>query len=407
MSYRIVKITSFYRDYLSDYYERKPLITQQKYDVQLSDLMEEGFAWADFFAQHLRKLGNEAFEIVRNAEPMQLTWASENDVKTDNILLYQLKKIKPEVVFFQDTISYSSEFIKDLRKEVPSIRLIIAHVCSPYSNAQLDLFKSFDFVLVCSPGFQKYFNRHGIMNFLFYHGFEQSLLPKITDNNNFSNNEILFVGSFIQSETFHDQRLKLVESILEENLPLSIYSKINQQSFFNLKFKQAAYLSAELLKLLSLQKFIRSNTILRKSALLKELPGKQQFSANFYSHLNNKAVYGIEMLKLLQKSKICLNNHGGISGEYAANIRMFEVTGAGSLLLTDNKINIRDLFEPDKEVITYDSHSECISKLKWLLENPVEIGKVARAGHERTLKSHTLEQRVEYLNELILQKLKY
>jgi spore maturation protein CgeB len=397
MSYRFVKITSFYRDYLSDYYQRKPHVFEYNYDAQLADLMSEGFAWADFFSTHLRGKGNEAFEIVRNAEPMQLSWARENGCKTDNILLYQLKKLKPDVILFQDTISYSSEFVKSIRKEIPSIKLIIAHVCSPYSNEQLDLFKSFDIVLVCSPGFQNYFNRHGIKNYLFYHGFEQSLVPKIHENNNFDENDILFIGSFFQSKTFHDSRLKLVESILRSELPLTIYSAIKKQSLFELKRLQSAYLSVQFLRLLSLNKVISK---------INGLPKKHHYSSNFTSHLHNEAIYGIEMLKLLNRSKICLNNHGGISGEYAANIRMFEVTGAGSLLVTDDKINIKDLFIPDSEIITYSSPGECVSKLKWLLENPGEIKKIAFAGHQKTLKYHTLEQRANFLNDIILKELK-
>lgn len=404
MSYRIVKITSFYRDYLSDYYKRKPLITNENYDVQLSDIMSEGFAWADFFSKHLRELGQEAFEIIRNAEPMQATWAKENGCNADKTLLYQLKKLKPEVVFFQDTINYSNEFIKEIRKEVPSIRLLIAHVCSPYSDAQLALFKSFDIILVCSPGFQNYFSRHGIKNFLFYHGFEKDLLSKIQDNDNFEENDILFIGSFFQSKTFHDSRLRLIESILRADLPLTIYSEIKSQRTIDLRLLQMTFISTRILRGLSLNRFVQNNSALRKAALLNEMPKRNYFSAKFYSHLQNRGIYGVEMLKLLSRSKISLNNHGGIAGEYAANIRMFEVTGAGSLLLTDNKRNIKDLFEPDSEIITYSSPGECISKLRWLLDHPEETKKIAFAGHQRTLKSHTIEQRVGLLNEIILKE---
>jgi spore maturation protein CgeB len=405
MSYRIVKITSFYRGYLSDYYLRKPEISKKSYNEQLSDIMGEGFAWADFFSKHLNHLGNEAAEIIRNAEPLQSAWARENGCNASNLLLHQLKKLKPEVVFFQDTISYSSEFIKVIRKEVPSIRLVIAHVCSPYSNAQLELFRSFDIILVCSPGFRNYFDRHGIKNYLFYHGFERSLVSGIKENSKYDESEILFIGSFFQSKTFHDSRLKLVESILGADLPLTIYSEIKKQSFIDLKLLQMAYVSSQVLRSISLSSIVQNNTALRKAALLNEMPKKNKFSDNFYSHLHNKGIYGSEMLKLLSRSKICLNNHGGIAGEYAANIRMFEVTGAGSLLITDDKVNIKDLFEPDSEIITYSSPGECISKLSWLLDNPGQISGIARAGHIRTLKDHSLEQRAVLLNDIIRKEL--
>jgi hypothetical protein len=405
MSYRIVKITSFYRGYLSDYYLRKPGIVEKSYSEQLSDIMGEGFAWADFFSKRLNRLGNDAFEIIRNADPLQKTWARENGCKSDNVLLCQLKSLKPDVVFFQDTVNYSHEFIKQIRHEVPSVRLIIAHVCSPYSDAQLALFKTFDIVLVCSPGFQNYFNRHGIKNYLFYHGFEHSLVPQLKENDSFDENDILFIGSFFQSKTFHDSRLKLVESVLQANLPLTLYSEIKKQNVLDLKLLQSTYIASHLLNKISLGRVVQGNAALKKAALLSELPRGRKYSEKFYSHLINKGIYGIEMLKLLSKSKICLNNHGGISGEYAANIRLFEVTGAGSLLVTDEKRNMKDLFIPDSEVITYSSPSECISKLKWLLTNPEETKKIALAGHERTIKDHTIELRAGLLNEIILKEL--
>jgi spore maturation protein CgeB len=405
MPYRIVKITSFYRDYLADYYRRKPNIIEKSYEAQLSDIMSEGFAWADFFSRHLTKLGNESFEIIRNAEPLQKAWAKENGCISDNILLNQLKKLKPEVVFFQDTLNYPGEFVKNIRKEIPSVKLVIAHVCSPYSYEQLELFKSFDIVLVCSPGFQNYFDRHGIKNHLFYHGFEHTLLPKIQENANSDENDILFVGSFFQSKAFHDSRLKLVEFILREGLPLTIYSDIRKQSPIDLRLLQMTFLSVKVLRILSLNKIIRNLSALRKAALLDEYPKGNDFSTNFISHLHNRSIYGIEMLRLLSRSKICLNSHGGVAGEYAANIRMFEVTGAGSLLVTDDKKNIKDLFIPDTEIITYSSPGECISKLKWLLDKPEEIKKIALEGQQKTLKNHTLEQRVGLLNEIILKEL--
>jgi spore maturation protein CgeB len=111
------------------------------------------------------------------------------------------------------------------------------------------------------------------------------------------------------------------------------------------------------------------------------------------------------MLNKIAGYKIGINIHGGVAEEYAANIRMFEVTGAGSCLVTDHKTNIHDLFEPDKEIVTYRSTEECIEKIKWLLNNPSTLQEIARAGQERTFKEHTVENRVGYLDEIIRQHL--
>ena len=107
------------------------------------------------------------------------------------------------------------------------------------------------------------------------------------------------------------------------------------------------------------------------------------------------------MFKLFNRSKIVLNFHIGVAGDYAGNMRMFEVTGVGSCLLTDNKKNINDLFIPGSEVVTYDNPDDCIEKAKWLLNHEDERKKIALAGHQRTLKFHTVENRCRTIIDIL------
>ena len=41
-------------------------------------------------------------------------------------------------------------------------------------------------------------------------------------------------------------------------------------------------------------------------------------------------------------------------------MRLYEATGMGSLLLTDRKDNLRQLFEEDHEIVTYESKEEAL-----------------------------------------------
>src|SRR5437764_8907748 len=63
--------------------------------------------------------------------------------------------------------------------------------------------------------------------------------------------------------------------------------------------------------------------------------------------------WGLDMYSVLAQSRITLNRHGEVAGGYAANMRMFEATGAGALLVTDSGKNLSELFEPGREVVTY------------------------------------------------------
>src|SRR6185295_16821499 len=65
--------------------------------------------------------------------------------------------------------------------------------------------------------------------------------------------------------------------------------------------------------------------------------------------------WGVEMFQILHDSRITLNHHIGIAEHYANNMRLFEATGAGAMLITDVKTNLHEMFEAGKEVIAYRS----------------------------------------------------
>jgi len=82
-------------------------------------------------------------------------------------------------------------------------------------------------------------------------------------------------------------------------------------------------------------------------------------------------------------------------------MRLYEATGAGSCLLTDAKLNLSELFEPDVEVVTYDSADDCAVKVKYLLDHEDERRAIAEAGQRRTLRDHTFDNRAVRLDEII------
>lgn len=106
------------------------------------------------------------------------------------------------------------------------------------------------------------------------------------------------------------------------------------------------------------------------------------------------------MYQILRNSQITLNHHGDIP-PYANNCRLYEATGVGTLLITDWKTNLREMFEPGKEVIAYRSPEECAELIQCYLEHGDERKAVARAGQQRTLREHTYYQRMQELVEII------
>ena len=110
---------------------------------------------------------------------------------------------------------------------------------------------------------------------------------------------------------------------------------------------------------------------------------------------------GLEMFEILLRTKISFNRHINVAENYANNMRLYEATGMGSLLLTDKKDNLENLFEIDKEIITYTSKEEALEKYEFFIRNPIEASKIAHAGQTRTLKEHTYEIRMQELKEIL------
>jgi spore maturation protein CgeB len=116
-------------------------------------------------------------------------------------------------------------------------------------------------------------------------------------------------------------------------------------------------------------------------------------------HYRGKA-WGLEMFRVLRDSRIAINHHIGIAAEYANNMRLFEATGVGTMLLTDDKVNLGEMFEIDKEVVTYKTREECLEKIRYYLAHDSEREGIAKAGQRRTLSDHTYASRLADFQEL-------
>jgi hypothetical protein len=76
------------------------------------------------------------------------------------------------------------------------------------------------------------------------------------------------------------------------------------------------------------------------------------------------------------------------------NLRFFEATGCGALLITDRlSYSLADLLEEGRDFLAYEhgNDGECAEKITWALAHPGEAESIARSGHARIVTSH-LEQ---------------
>jgi len=108
---------------------------------------------------------------------------------------------------------------------------------------------------------------------------------------------------------------------------------------------------------------------------------------------------------IYQATKININLHSANNGymEEAmfdpigdfVNPRTFEIAACGGFQLVDDRPAIRELFEPDKEVVLFSSVEEAIDKANYYLKNDSLRQEIALASQQKVLQFHTYQNRLE------------
>ena len=401
MSFRIFFISSMYSGSLESFYDReKEVIKNLSYDQHYNLLLENTTEFIGSYMRGLRKLGLDAQSVIVNDNYLQSKWMREygsKKISRKNLLFSQVKFFQPEILWIDNLNYVDREWLKMIRNNVKSIRLIIGYHCSPYGTRILDTLKAADIVITCTPGLKDEIGKSGKRTYLVYHGFDDTFIPKIVTDISLPEYDFVFSGSLTSGGRFHDERRRIIEEILDENIDLHLF--VNREKVYKIRIKQAIFLMAGLIRRLNIKHFTEKANRFDFGAALPRI-----YSSKLIKSCQDP-LYGIDMYNLFSRSKIVLNMHIGIAGDYAGNMRLFEATGAGSCLLTDNKKNIRDLFDPDNEVVVFNNPLDCVTKAKWLLENEAERKKIALSGKTKTLKSHTVLIRCEQILEILREEI--
>jgi spore maturation protein CgeB len=379
---RFFVINGDYTLFLSWFHATHPGIGERCYDEQLQVRHQSLCGMADFYPINLRKLGHEAVNVWGNDEVLQRTWAKEHGVQVKpegarewrvrwrrgvvpwldrvqsqawlyKILEAQLRHYNPDVVLNFEVGMVSSNFLREMKRKLgKTLRLVIGWGSAVSTHYEED-WSVYDFMLVPQEGMAKYFQDKGIRTELIRHAFEPSVLSVIGAPERTI--PISFAGIMQNSVSYKTRRALLEQLCAELGDEISIWAP----AFGDLS---------------------------PESAIRQRHEG-EAWAQDFY--------------RVLAASKIVFNCHGNLEGRYAANIRLFEATGMGALLVTDWKENLPLLFEPGKEVVAYQHAEECVELVQYYLHHEAERLAIAHAGHQRTLREHTYDQRAQELVQLI------
>jgi spore maturation protein CgeB len=359
---KIIYFATYYERYLENF-QRKNDLSRLTYNEIYNLLLYDNFGVFGQYTQKACLLGHNAILVVANCRILQKKWAEENSIDFNletwkfTVAIEQVKKFKPEIFFSGSMFEYFGDFLKEIK---PFCGSLMAWTSCPIpSNIS---FKNFSLVLSSVPNFVKRFREiEGVKSELLLPSFDRKIYDSLSERLK-KDIEFSFIGGLSSN---HINRVQLLTELATKT-NIHIYG----YNYTNVSF---------------IKRFFKS------FPLLKAYKGE---------------CWGLDMYETLGRSLITFNSHGEIAENYAGNMRMFEATGMGSLLLTDHKDNIHEIFRLDEEIVTYKSVEEAISKVNYLLSNRSELEKIAKAGQGRTFSCYSFEIATGKMIEYFLEYMK-
>jgi spore maturation protein CgeB len=364
---KIIFVDTYYAAFLVHFYAQENMLSRANYSAQLQSLLNACFGTSDFYSRHLNGLGCEAQDLIVNCIPLQQSWAKANNLPLSKLALKvphrlfrapvlgkfladlpglmdvavaQVKAAKPDVLYCQDLSFFPVKVLRELKQHV---RLIVGQIACPLPPESF--LRGYDLILTSFPHFVPRLRSLGIASEYFRIGFDErvlSLLGNVGKDIDFS-----FVGGISRH---HGGAIPLLEYLTEQT---------------------------------DMRVFGYGADSLPSGSPIRLRHGGE--------------VWGMDMYRALARSRITLNRHINVAENNANNMRLYEATGVGALLLTDRKDNLHEIFQIGKEVIVYSSKEEAAELVRHYLDHPQEAEQIAKAGQARTLREHTYVQRMQEL----------
>lgn len=353
---RVLIVDTCYPAFLATHYRTNPGLERRMYDEQWRALMDTFFGTADSYSHHLREFGHEAHEVVVNAEPLQRAWAQEHGARRGlvsrlsrktgtELVIAQANWFQPDVVYVQNLSALSPETLNALAAES---RLLVGQIAS--EAPVREHLRRFALILTSFPHYVPMFRELGIAAEYLKLAFDPRILERLGSTS--LRHGAAFVGNLGRAQ--HARGNDLLERAAERR-PIEFWG-------YNLEGRRP------------------------DSPLLRRYHGE---------------AWGLEMFRVLAEAGIAVNRHIDVAEDYANNMRLYEATGVGSLLLTDAKLNLGELFEVGQEVVTYRDEDELVEAVDHYLRHEDERAALAAAGQRRTLADHTYAVRMRELSDIL------
>lgn len=386
---KIFIATGFYSNFTQSFYSNYPSFQEHSFEEQRREINKRYSIWGHGWEAAFQKNGFNAYSVPISSSDLQLKWAKENfkeQVSTQEIIFQQIKLFQPDILWYDH---FDLNLLKKIKEQLRSIKLVVGW--SGSAIPPLGVLKEVDLVLSCAPETVNILSKQGLSIEHVHHAFNPAPMEYLVSND--KKHLITFVGQIVRGEEYHNYREKLLVSI-SNNYELSLFSPHYNTTFFEVGKSTVKKILSEVLRYGSKKPLL--NKILSQNPFIVKLMNTKYQWLPFDLTLKRNMhppVFGYEMYQVISDSEIVLNIHADSSPKYASNMRLFETTGVGSCLLTDDRQNLSELFRTNEEVLSYKNEKDCLEKIKWLIENPDERRKIAQTGQKKTMQEHLFQHR--------------
>jgi hypothetical protein len=369
---RVLIPDSYYEDFLAEHYRDRSGLESRPYADQLASLLERSFGTTDAYSHELSELGHDAAELILNCDPLQRRWAAENGVRSAApaaalarlpgrpgsvgrqamlhlVAMRQASAYEADVIYAQDLWFFRPAELRRLRSRGA---LVAGQIASRAPDDQV--IAAYDLIFTSFPHFVERFRALGVRAEYLRIAFDARVLDRLRDAGVDPSpagerpHAVTHVGAL--DPTVHQVRVPLLEGLAEET-DLEVWGygvdRLGPASPLRDRYRGQAW--------------------------------------------------GMGMYEVLARSKIVVNTHERIAEGFANNMRLYEATGSGALLITDERDDLAEIFEPGREVVTYRTPAELVERVRHYLAHDDERRAIAAAGQERTLRDHTYRERIAEL----------
>jgi spore maturation protein CgeB len=406
-------------------FRKRHRLKEKSFDEQIELLRAQNMLLPGGWAAAMEREGFEVFETIYNDWALQGCWASEYGHKKllaepnwqFKILLHQVKQFQPDAIFiYAGALFWVPRINREQLRAVCKRPVIVTGFWGDELFADTtyaDYFGDMDYVFCSSSRYAQHFRDADIPASTIGNPFDDTIQFSTPTE---KTKDFIFSGVTGYGFPDHIGRYeKLIQLMRKSRLqiwanePVVVRRKAKEFALDTL-----ARCPRPVLWLLSMAPYPRVRRAVDISLSLKqtELPAADWFRAHggehpnggyfgrkakplrrlFRSRVHKQLVDCSEYYRLVAESKLVLNLHRDEDADIG-NIRCFEVTGLGSCLVTDRGTELREFFDVENDIVSFETADECAEKVNYLLQHPEEIERIARNGQRKTLSRHTVGHR--------------